>query len=151
MPPCHRHMAIECFLGCLGQPTPTHWRRLVMNHAHWGLSLRFPTLHKGEVGIPLATSYQTSRHGTVCNCSHGSTRSITLCFMVDTRTLTHSEFFDMTAIWTFMRSYPAAHGTGQHQRLVPAMYFLCANPLIQRGSSAVAEDQEGTTVLPLHE
>ena len=37
-------VAIESFPGCVGQLCPTHWRRLVMNHAHWGLSLRFPTL-----------------------------------------------------------------------------------------------------------
>ena len=37
-------VAIQCYLSCLGQLSPTHWRRLVMNHAPWGLSLRFPTL-----------------------------------------------------------------------------------------------------------
>ena len=37
-------VAIKGFLGCLGQLAPIHWRWLLMNHAHWGLSLRFPTL-----------------------------------------------------------------------------------------------------------
>ena len=37
-------VAIECFLGCMGQLSPTHWRQSIMNHAHCGLCLHIPTL-----------------------------------------------------------------------------------------------------------
>ena len=59
---------MECFLGCLGQLSPTHWRQSVMNHAHWGLSLHFPSLGSLALSSPtyIRTIIQTPHPKLLC-------------------------------------------------------------------------------------
>ena len=47
--------AIECFLGCLSQLSPSHWRRLVMSHAPRGFIHAAPhSLARQAVSPPVS-------------------------------------------------------------------------------------------------
>ena len=60
-------VAIECFLGCVGQLSPTHWRWLVMNHADWGFSLARVCAWGGGGGGAVCSAV----YACVCACGRG--------------------------------------------------------------------------------
>ena len=81
--------AIECCLGCLGRLSPSHWRWLAMNHAPWGLSLRF------------LVPKDANENGSNCWCARGRSGvlHVAVTVQVQGRDLAASRLRDGRQLW----------------------------------------------------